>query len=71
MNVLPFLLINATNGVETLEVGHFDDGVSHAIYVPHGFLFGNALHNIIFVSCEAIPIFKNASTKFVRQTDTC
>ena len=49
LNVLPFLALNATDGVETEEVGHFDDGVSHAILVPQGFHFGNTLQNIIFV----------------------
>ncbi len=49
-SVLQFIAINSTDGVLAESVGHFDDGVSHAIYVPQGIPFGNLQHTFIFVS---------------------
>ncbi len=49
-NVFQFIEMNTTNGVIAESVGHFDDGVSHAIHVPQGFPFGNLQHTFIFVS---------------------
>ena len=57
LNVLPFLALNATDGVETEEVGHFDDGVSHTIHIRNGFPFGTSLHTFAFVSQLCIVLY--------------
>lgn len=49
-SVFQFLTLNNTAGVTAEFVGHFDDGVSHAILVPQGFPFGDLHHAFIFVS---------------------
>lgn len=49
-----FISLNTTDGVMTEFVGHYDDGVSHAIHVPNGFPFGNLQHTFIFVSYENV-----------------
>ncbi len=49
-SVFQFLTLNTTEGVTAEFVGHFDDGVSHSIFVPHGFPFGDLHHSFIFVS---------------------
>lgn len=54
--VLEFLNLNSTGGVVTQSVGHFDDGVSHAINIPQGIPFGSLHHTFIFVS-EQIFIY--------------
>ena len=48
--VLPYVSLGTTDGVETEYVGHFDDGVSHAIHIPNGFPFGTFLHSSVYVS---------------------
>ena len=42
--------LGTTDGVEREYVGHFDDGVSHAIHIPNGFPFGNFIHSSVYVS---------------------
>ncbi len=50
-NVLPFLELSTGGpGVETIEVGHFDDAVSQAIHITNGFPFGNKIHTLLYVS---------------------
>ena len=49
-SVMEYITLNETAGVMTESVGHFDDGVSHAIHVAEGFPFGNLQHTFIFVS---------------------
>ena len=39
-----------SSGVMTEEVGHFDDGASHAIRISGGFPFDGTRHEIVFVS---------------------
>lgn len=48
--VLPYISLGTTDGVEMEYVGHFDDGVSHAIHIPDGFPFGTFLHSSVYVS---------------------
>lgn len=48
--ILQFLPLGSVSSVETEEVGHFDNGVSHVIHQPGGFPFGNKLHDQIYVS---------------------
>ena len=52
---LPYVSLGTTDGVETEYVGHFDDGVSHAIHIPNGFPFGTFLHSSVYVSLSYIP----------------
>ena len=46
---LPYINLGSTDGVEREYVGHFDDGVSHAINIPDGFPFGNMIHTFAYV----------------------
>ena len=48
--VLPYISLGSTAGVQREYVGHFDDGVSHAIHIPGGFPFGNLIHSFAYVS---------------------
>ena len=45
-----YLSLGITPGVEREYVGHFDDGVSHAIHIPDGFPFGNFIHSSVYVN---------------------
>lgn len=47
--VLPYITLGSTAGVEREYVGHFDDGVSHAIHVPNGFPFGHSILSSVYV----------------------
>ena len=47
---LPYLSLGTTAGVDREYVGHFDDGVSHAIHIPNGFPFGSFIHSSVYVS---------------------
>ena len=47
--VLPYITLGSTAGVEREYVGHFDDGVSHAIHIPHGFPFGHSILSSVYV----------------------
>ena len=51
---LPYIALGTTDGVEREYVGHFDDGVSHAIHIPNGFPFGNFIHSSVYVSTESL-----------------
>ena len=51
-NELPFLELNVSSGIMTEEVGHFDDGASHAIRISGGFPFDGTRHDILYV-CKA------------------
>ena len=53
--VLPYVSLGTTDGVEMEYVGHFDDGVSHAIHILNGFPFGTFLHSSVYVSLSYIP----------------
>ena len=46
---LPYVSLGTTDGVDIEYVGHFDDGVSHAIYIPDGLPFGNFIHSYVYV----------------------
>ena len=46
----PYISLGSTAGIEREYVGHFDDGVSHAIHIPEGFPFGNLIHSFAYVS---------------------
>ena len=47
---LPYISLGTTDGIEREYVGHFDDGVSHAIHIPDGFPFGDFIHSSVYVS---------------------
>ena len=47
--VLPYITLGSIAGVEREYVGHFDDGVSHAIHIPHGFPFGHSILSSVYV----------------------
>lgn len=48
---LPFLNLSVTPGVDTVYLGRFDDGASHAINIPRpGLPFGNSTQLNAFVS---------------------
>ena len=49
---LQYLSLDTTPGVEREYVGHFDDGVSHAIHISDGFPFGNFIHSSVYVSMQ-------------------
>lgn len=52
---LPYVSLGSTDGVDREYVGHFDDGVSHAIHIPDGFPFGNLIHSSVYVSYTEVP----------------
>jgi hypothetical protein len=54
--VLPYISLGTTDGVEREYVGHFDDGVSHAIHIPDGLPFGNFVHSSVYVSLSLAVI---------------
>ena len=49
LSELPYVSLGTTDGVDKEYVGHFDDGVSHAIYIPDGLPFGNFIHSYVYV----------------------
>lgn len=61
----PYLSLGSTAGIDREYVGHFDDGVSHAIHIPDGFPFGDFIHSSVYV-CKLIH-WTHKSLKFLFQ----
>jgi len=55
---LPFVVVGAAFGVETVYLPASDEGVQGPVTIPTGFPFGSSVQNQVYVSCIN-PSIKN------------